>query len=69
MKSVFILWHVSPDNDDEKLIGVYQSEIEARSAIKRLESQPGFQNEPEGFSVDEYELNKDHWTEGFARVD
>ena len=67
-RAVFLLWHT--DNyDDEKLIGVYETEEQATSAITRLKDKPGF-SEPGGkFEVAKYELNRDHWTEGFARQD
>ncbi len=68
MNSVFLLWFVhARDNDDEDelLIGVYGSEADAKAAITRLANERGFVDEPEGFEICEYELNKDHWTEGF----
>ncbi len=70
MKSIYILQHsYELDSCDEtKFIGVYESELEDRGAIKRLITQPGFRDRPEDFSIDKYELNKDHWTEGFATM-
>jgi homoserine kinase type II len=56
------------NEDDEKLIGVYSSEGEAKEAITRLAKAPGFRECPEGFSIDSYELGKDHWTDGYATV-
>jgi len=72
MKSVFILWHMRefPDaSDSNKLIGVYESRADAEAAIVRVGSQPGFIDTPEDFLIDEYELGKNHWTEGFVTVD
>jgi homoserine kinase type II len=65
---VYLLQHSYEHNDDEevKVIGVYSSEMAARAAIKRLKEQPGFRNYPDGFHVDHYQLDKDHWTEGFV---
>jgi hypothetical protein len=43
MDVVFLLWHVheiEPGNDDEKLIGVYRTEDDARSAIERSARNP-----------------------------
>jgi hypothetical protein len=70
MKSVFILHHsYELDGCDEtKLIGVYTSIAEAESAIGRLKEQPGFCDHPNAFIYDEYELNEDHWKEGFATM-
>jgi len=52
-------------DDAELLIGVYTSEAEARAAIERVKDQPGFVEFQEGFQIHPYELNRDHWTEGF----
>jgi hypothetical protein len=45
--------------------GVYATEEQAKLAIQRLLTRPGFRDHPGGFSIDCYELNKDHWPEGF----
>ncbi len=71
MAAVFLLWHVhqlSDDEEDEKLLGVYESEEEANTAIDRYRSKPGFSEDPTGFQISKYELNKDHWTEGYTTV-
>lgn len=71
MDSVFVLWHVHrlPNGeDDEKLIGVYRNDDEAREAIARVGNKPGFSDSPDGFLIDEYKLGQDHWTEGYATV-
>lgn len=69
MTVVYVLQHSrevdDQGNEDVKMIGVYDSEQAARAAIKRLAAQPGFRDGPDGFSVTPYEMNKDHWTEGF----
>lgn len=52
--------------DDAKLIGTYRTEADARGAIERLRDQPGFRHFPDSFRIDKYELNKDHWKEGFV---
>ena len=65
---VYVLQHSREydDTEDIKLIGVYSSEAAARAAIERLLRQPGFRSYPDGFHVDRYPLDKDHWTEGFG---
>ena len=66
--TVHLLWFVNEmaDREDaELLIGVYSDEAEARAAIQRLKDQKGFVDFPEGFQIHAYELNRDHWTEGF----
>ncbi len=67
---VFLLWHVHQLNDEEeeKLIGVYRTKQDAESAIQRLQGQPGFRDLSEGFEIVKYEINKDHWTEGFVTL-
>jgi homoserine kinase type II len=70
--TVFVLQHVArEDRDDEdvKFIGVYSSRQAAQSALQRLRGQPGFSEYPDGFSVDEYQLDEDHWCEGFVSQD
>lgn len=70
VKSVFVVQHAYElwNREDVKLIGVYGTRSEAEEAVDRARAQPGFCHWPDGFSVDEYALGKDHWTEGFARV-
>jgi hypothetical protein len=69
MDQVFLLWHVQElgeGTDDEKLIGVYRSEADAKAAIERVRHKPGFAVLPDGFQICPYELNRDNWTEGFV---
>jgi hypothetical protein len=69
MDAVHLMWHVHDLQDGEektKFIGAYRTEVDARSAIDRLRGQPGFRHFPDGFQIIKYELNKDHWTEGFV---
>ena len=71
MTTVYVLHHVVrefEDDEDAKLIGVYSTEDEARAAIARLVNQPGFSEHQEGFRIDPYPVNRDHWTEGFVTV-
>ena len=70
MESVYILWFIhewedEDREDDELLIGVYKTEADAQAAIERLKGQRGFSLMPQGFQICRYELNKDHWTEGY----
>jgi hypothetical protein len=82
MNSVFVVQylHRLPSGEDSVfLIGVYRTEIAARSAVARLSAQPGFCKHPhvvdplkddddQGFHIDRYELDLDHWTEGFVAI-
>jgi hypothetical protein len=68
---VFVLQHVHTFDDGEedvKMIGVYSSRGQAEAAVERLSVQPGFNDTPEGFEIDPYVLDKDHWTEGYVTV-
>jgi len=68
MTEVYLLWHVRSDDtdcDDGKLIGVYAADASAKAAIERLRDKPGFGQHPDGFMIEPYTLDKDHWTEGF----
>jgi hypothetical protein len=66
-QSVFILWHVHKlkNQEDEKIIGVYSSMRQARSAQNRAKQLPGFKKNRKGFIIDKYVVDKDYWTEGF----
>jgi hypothetical protein len=72
METVYVLHHVRKDDkygDDAKLIGVYRSKASAKEAIKRLSGQPGFRDPPKGFNIEPYQLDQDHWAEGFGFSD
>ena len=69
MKNVFVLQHARErlgGEEDVKFIGVYSSEVAAKEAVRRLQSVAGFRDFPDGFYIDEYEIDKDHWQEGFG---
>lgn len=68
MPSVFLLWHSGSSKDvpESLLIGVYSNPEKAKAAKARLADIEGYRDWPDGFLIDEYELDKDHWTEGFV---
>jgi hypothetical protein len=69
MEVVYVVQHVHIINDDEedvKMIGVYATKQLAQEAVERLCKQPGFCETTDGFHIDPYDINKDHWTEGFV---
>ena len=69
MNRVYLLQHVRADDeygDHAKTIGIYRSEEAAHAAIDRLKAKPGFCDNPAGFHIDPYELDRDHWSEGFG---
>jgi hypothetical protein len=71
MASVFVLQHVHTREDgaeDVKFIGVYSSREKADAAAARLSRLPGFSDAPDGFHVDEYRIDQDHWAQGYVAV-
>ena len=71
MRSVFVLQHVHEfknGNEDVKFVGVYSSRKEAEKAIAKLICISGFKDTPNGFSIDEYELNQTQWLDGYKTV-
>ncbi len=52
--------------EDVKPIGVYSTRVAAQSAVQRVSVLKGFANNSDGFSIDEYEIDRDHWTEGYV---
>ena len=68
---VFVVQHsrqISNDREDVKLIGVYGSQERAQEAVDRLRLVEGFRDHPNGFSIDRYIVDQDHWTQGFSTV-
>lgn len=71
MPRVHVLQHtheLAGGIEDVKLIGVYSSREKAQAAVARLVRVPGFADAPSGFHIDEYQLDKDHWVEGYVTV-
>ena len=58
-----------------KVIGVYGTRSAAEATVKRLGTQSGFRDHPgvveegDGFYVDEYAIDKDHWPDGYVSTD
>jgi hypothetical protein len=70
LTAVFVVHHEyqrDDDQDETKLIGIYSSEAKAKLAIERLRVLPGFSEWPDGFSVDCYPIDADHWIEGLIQ--
>ncbi len=69
MTTVFLVQHayeLKESYESVKIIGVYASWASAELAVARLSLQPGFQDTHEGFSIDAYKIDEDHWIEGFV---
>jgi hypothetical protein len=66
---LFVLSHVHEFEDgheDLKIIGIYQTRIAAESVLSWIRDQPGFRDNPEGFSIGEWTLDQTEWREGFT---
>ena len=71
MREVYLVQHVhlfEHGTEDIKVIGVYRTREAADAAIERLGTQPGFRDSKDTFCVDAYELDIDHWIEGYVTV-
>lgn len=67
-KVVFDLWferEYSYRAETELHIGVYETKADAKAAIKRLKTKPGFCEFPEDFSIYERKLGMTGWQYGF----
>lgn len=70
MKSVFLLQHSYEQGECEetKIIGIYSSKAKAEETIERFKNIIGFKEHQDCFYIDEYDIDKDNWIEGFITV-
>ena len=68
MTPLFVLLHSLPDTGRVKVVGIYSSRPLAEEARARALELPGFRDEPDGFTIEPYEVDKDHWSRGFVRL-
>jgi len=62
--------HEGVSIDRTKLIGIYSTEEKAEAVIERYKNIEGFDKYPiTCFNIGDYDLDKDHWTEGFVSID
>lgn len=69
--TVYLLLHshlLPQGEEDVKILGVYSTHADASSAQQRALSEPGFKEHASGFTIDEYEIGKEHWEEGFRTI-
>ena len=72
MDRVFIVMHAHEFDDgheDVKMIGAFSTREKAELVVTRLRTEPGFRDHPNGFHVEPYELDVDHWSGGFVTVE
>ena len=56
--------------EETKIIGIYNSEEKAQEVRENFKTKQGFNRFPDDcFYIDRYELDKDHWTDGFVTWD
>jgi len=71
MATVYVLQHVHStggDAEDVKFTGVYSSHEKAQAAVARLSCVLGFSDASDGFHIDEYQVDRDQWVEGYATL-
>jgi hypothetical protein len=68
MDPLFVLFHSLAETGRVKVIGIYSSRALAEEALERTRVLPGFVEEPEGFIIEQYEIDRDHWPRGFVRL-
>ena len=73
MKHVYLLWHTHiienlRNGEDVKLLGTFSSVELAKNAENRAKLLAGFKDAVDGFHISEYEIDKQHWTDGFVTV-
>ena len=70
MTTVYVLQHEYEwcGRDEVKFIGVFASSSDADAVIRRLQTQPGFRDWPDGFSIDRHEIGEGAWAEGFSTM-
>ena len=68
MKYVFRLTHTQEFIDGRevvRVIGIYSTKKEAENGCAKVSKLPGFKDYIDGFYIERYEINLDHWIEGY----
>lgn len=69
MDSVYLLYHLRKEETESDtqllLIGAYRSENDAKVAIERIKSKPGFAKYPDGFEYHSCALGVENSSDGF----
>ena len=68
MGPLFVLLHDPPETQRVKVIGIYSSEALAEAVIQRTRILPGFIDQPDCFTIQPYDVDKDYWPRGFVRL-
>ncbi len=67
MKYLYILCHLNKKNEDIKTIGKFTSLEKAKNVIEEYKQYKGFKDNPDGFFIDKYEINKLYWQDGYFK--
>jgi len=68
MDPLYVLLHSLAETGRVKVVGIYSSRALAEGAADRAKALPGFLEEPDGFTIEQYEIDSDHWPRGFVRL-
>ena len=68
MDPLYVLLHSLPESGRVKVVGIYSSKSLAEEAADRAKALPGFLEEPGGFTIEQYQVDKDHWPRGVVRL-
>ena len=65
--TVFLVWHDHQieGESNEKLLGIFSSRLKAEQRVREAGGQLGFEDFPDGFTIDMYKLDESQWTDGF----
>ncbi len=71
MMFVYLVQHSYENNgcEETKIIGIYSSRSKAKEAVEKYKQIKGFKDYPDDFYIASYEVDKDHWCEGFIKQD
>lgn len=67
-EKLFLLQHSYECNDgsvETKVLGIFSNKLWAEDAISEYRNLHGFKEKPNDFYIDEYEIDRKYWEEGF----
>ena len=67
-KALYVLLHSLAETGRVKVLGIYSSRNLAEAAEGQARVLPGFSEEPLGFTIELYEVDRSHWPRGFIRL-
>lgn len=67
MSRIYLLQHSYEHNgiEETKIIGIFSSKHKALEVIEQYKILSGFKNHSNNFYIDEYQVDKNYWEEGF----